>query len=620
MASTFETFRAFQRDCWLAIASLTVGWLLIQDVTRDGQFDANSNVVLLAVVGWFGWQMRHRLFLMRLGPHPALTPGLERSTMLACLALVGSVALGGAALCWWFGNRMPALGPSVLLAVVTLAGIHRIPAARIVKWLMQFGALAVVVLAVAEDDHLRTVSRYAEWLSDPWLQIGSLVVAALACASRKPLRHRAFLPPLMAPTWAEPPVNSVRDVLDQLRTSAAAMRVFRLGAFTVVAVATGPFVLALLLTVSGSHPGNANVVVLWLLAAVGGIVGERIVQVRLFHGFLLVQGFARSLTLASYALVATGAVVGTALSFAVGNWIPPIAPGVFIALVMIRHHRFTQLVAAFGALLMVAAVAWRGNELEQFAEFTSTLSHPWIQFAALVAAVPRVRNLRVTLAMPVLPSSRSAVTSSDFPLRQTVLENVASSARGLVYMFLFPLFLWVLNPDLPDFAFRLCALGWVSHMVISATTDSDIESRMARDWLLGVTDSRLALGRRCVAFNVLAVISWLPVGMVGVVIHATLFVQRDTLLVILLLGLIAAFAMIVLRGWTLGRLSERWQFGIELTAVIPLLASVFALDVIEYGPSDYALLVAAAVVAGAFAVEIGGRGLAKAKTLASPAG
>ena len=156
-------------------------------------------------------------------------------------------------------------------------------------------------------------------------------------------------------------------------------------------------------------------------------------------------------------------------------------------------------------------------------------------------------------------------------------------------------------------------------MVISATTDSDIESRMARDWLLGVTDSRLAVGRRCVAFNVLAVISWLPVGMVGVVIHATLFVQRDTLLVILLLGLIAAFEMIVLRGWTLGRLSERWQFGIELTAVIPLLASVFALDVIEYGPSDYALLVAAAVVAGAFAVEIGGRGLAKAKTLASPA-
>lgn len=157
MVSTLETLLAFQRDCWLAIAGLAVGWLLVQDVTSDGQFNANSNVVLLAVVGWFGWQVHHRLFLMRLGPHPVLTPGLERSTMLACLSLVGSVALIGAVFCWLYGNRMPALGPSVLLAAVTLAGIHRIRAARIVKWLMQFGALAVVVLAVAEDEHLQSV-------------------------------------------------------------------------------------------------------------------------------------------------------------------------------------------------------------------------------------------------------------------------------------------------------------------------------------------------------------------------------------------------------------------------------------------------------------------------------
>ena len=346
---------------------------------------------------------------------------------------------------------------------------------------------------------------------------------------------------------------------------------------------------------------------------------SRVAQVRLFHGFLLVEGFARSVALASYGLVAMACIVGATLSFAAGSWIPPIASGVFVALVMIKHHRLAQVVTAFGALSMVAAVAWRGRELEQFTEFTSVLSHPWIQLAALVAAAPLLRNLRMTSGLPALPTGRSAVTSGDFSLRQTVIENISSSTRGLVYMFLFPLFLWVLNPELPGFAFRLCAFGWVSIMVIGATTDLDLQSRMARDWLLGVGDSRLALGRRCVAFNVLAVISWIPAGMVGVAIHAFL-VQGNTLLVILPLGLIAAFAMIALRGWTLGRLSERWQIGIDLLTAIPLLAGAFVLDMAEYGASDYALLVAAAVLAGALTVEVGGRGLAKAKILASPSG
>lgn len=621
MVKTLETVRAFQRDCWLAIAGLAVGWLLVQDVTNDGQFNANSNVVLIAVVGWFGWQLHHRLFLMRLGPHPTLTPGLERSTMLACLVLVGSVALVGAVFCWWSGNRIPALGPSVLLAVVTLTGVHRIRAAWIVKRMLQFGALGVVVLAVAEYEHLRTVAGYAKWLSDPWLQIGSLAVAALAYALRKPVRNRAFLPLLLVPTWSERPLHSVRDGLGRLRKTAGAMRVFPTDGKFTLAAAGGSLLLAHLFTAFGSLPANANVVVLWLLAAVGGIVGNRIAQTLVFQGFVLVEGFARSITLASYGLIAIASVVGVALSLTVGNGIPPIAPGVFIALVMIVHHRHTQLVTAFSALFMIGAVVWRDSELERLTEFASALSHPWMQLAALVATVPMVHKLRMAFRLPVLLDSTSITTSPDPSLRQTVLKNVAWSARGLVRLLLVALFLWVLNPDLPGYAYRLVALGWLLLMVVAATTDSDIESRMARDWLLGVTDSRLALGRRCVAVDVLSIISWIPVGMVGVVLHATLLdVQGDTLLVILLLGLVAAFAMIALRGWTLGRLSDGWQTGIELLALHLLLAGVFVLDMAKYAGSDYALLVSAAVVAGALAVEVGGRGVAKAKILNSPVG
>lgn len=84
--------------------------------------------------------------------------------------------------------------------------------------------------------------------------------------------------------------------------------------------------------------------------------------------------------------------------------------------------------------------------------------------------------------------------------------------------------------------------------------------------------------------------------------------------------MIAAFAMVALRCWTLGRLSERWQLGIELLTVILLLAGVLVLDMAEHGASDYALLMVAAVVAGALAVEVGGRGLAKAKILNSSSG
>lgn len=621
MVKTLETLRAFQRDCWHAIACLAVGWLLVQDVTGDGQFNANSNVVLLGVVGWFGWQLHHRLFLVRLGPHPALTPDLERSTMLACLFLVGSVALGGAVFCWWSGNRIPALGPSVLLGVVILTGVHRIHAARIVKRLLQFGALGVVVLAVAEDEHLRTVARYAEWLSDPWLQIGSLVVAALACALRKPVRNRAFLPLLMVPTWSERPLHSLRDGLGRLRNTAGAMRVFRPDAKFIVAATGGCFLFAQLFTAFGSHPANANVVVLWLLAAVGGTVGNRIAGMLPFHGFVLVEGLARSTILASYGLIAIASVVGAALCLTVGNGIPPIAPGIFVALVMIAHHRHTQLVTAFGALFTVGTVAWRDLELERYTEFASALSHPWMQLAALVATVPVVHRFRMALRLPVLLDSRSIATAEDPSLRQAVLKNVARSARGLVGMLLFALFLWVLHPDLPGFAYRLVALGWLLLMVVAATIESDIESRMARDWLLGVTDSRLALSRRCVAVDVLCIISWIPVGMVGVVLHATLLdAQGDTLLVILLLGLVAGFAMIALRGWTLGRLSDGWQTGIDLLALHLLLAGVFVLDMAEYAASDYALLVSAAVVAGALAVEVGGRGVAKAQILNSSSG
>ena len=616
---TLETLRAFQRDCRLATAGLAVGWLLVQDVTSEGQFNWNSNVVLVALIGWFGWQLHQRLYAMRLGPHAALTPGLERSTMLACCVLVGSVALVGAVFCWWSGNRIPALGPCVLVGAVTLTGLHQIRAARIVKWPLQFGALGVVVLAVAEDELLQTVAKYAKWLSDPRLQIGSLVVAASACTLRKPVRNRAFLPPLMVPTWSERPLHSVRDVLGRLRSTAGAMRVFRPDGKFVVAAVGGSFLLAHLFTAFGFHPANANIVVLWLLATVGGIVGHRISQACVFHGFLLVEGFARSVMLTSYGLVAIASVVGAALSLTVGNAIPPIAPGVFIALVMIRHHRFTQPLTAFGAIFMFGTFMWWDSELERLTEFTSALSHPWMQFAAGVAAVPVVRYLQTGFRLPVLLDSRAAVTSEAISLRQTVLRNVTWSAGGLVGFLLFALFLWVLHPDLPGFVYRLIALGWPLLMLIAVTTESDIESRMARDWLLGVTDSRLALGRRCIAVDVVSIISWIPVGMVGVAIHATLLdVQGDSLLMILLLGLIAGFAMIALRGWTLGRLSDGWQTGIELLAVHLLLAGVFVLDMAEYGASDYGLLVSVTLMAGALAVEVGGRGLAKAKILNSP--
>ena len=625
MVSTLETLRAFQRDCWLAIAGLGVGWLLVQDLTGDGQFNANSNIVLLAVVGWFGWHLHDRFFLIRLGPHPALTPGLGRSTMLVCLVLIGAVALVGAVFCWRSGNRVPALGPSVLLVTVTLTGAHRIRAARAVKWLMQFGAFGVILLAVAEDEHLRTVARYAERLSDPWLQVGSLVVAALACTLRKPMRHRAFLPVLIVPRWPHRAPDSARDEFRRLRTTARAMDVSRLdrGLSAVVWVVVGAS-LAPSFTDFGSHPANANVVVLWLLAAIGGIVGRRVDEARSFHGFLLVDGFARSVTLTSYGLVAIASVVGAAISLTVGNWIPPIAPGVFVALVMVRHHRLTGPVTAFGLLFIGSFRAvWGVSGLERFSEFTSVLSHPWIQFAALVATVSIVRQLGMARKRPVLLGGRSTVTSGGYSLRRTIIENVASSTRSLVFMFLFPLFLWVFNSDFTGFALRLCALGWVMVMVRTAAT-ADVEGRMVRDWLLGATDSRLALARRCIAFDVAGVISWVPAGMVGVLLLGTLpDVQGDALPVVLLVGLIAAFAMIALRGWTLGRLPDGWRSGIDMVALLHLLGVVgvvFLLDVARFRALDYALLVSATVTAGVLAVEVGGRGLAKAKILNSPSG
>ena len=624
MGRTLQTMRAFRRDCWLAIACLAVGWLLVQDVTGGGPFNANSNVVLVALVGWFGWQMHPRLFLMRLGPHPVLTPGLERSTTLAGLVLVGSVTLVGAVFCWWFGNRTPAVGPSVLLAAATLTGVHRLYAARTVKWLMQIGAFGVVCMAVAEDEHLRAVVSYAEWLSHPWVQLGSLVAAALACTWRKPLRNRAVFPLRIVPS--SPSDRSSITAFggsDRLSKTVSAMRVFRSEWWLFAGAVLGSSVFAILITASGTHAANANVVVLWLLATVGGVVGNRVAQVRLFPGFLLVEGLVGSITLACCSIIAIACVIGVSLSLTVANWIPPLAPGLFIALAIVLHaQRFApvQSVTTLGALFIIGAVVWRGNELERFAEFTSALSHPWMQLAALAATIPVVGELRMTFGLPILFANRATVSSPAFSYRQALIKNVTMSAQFLVFMLLFALLLWTFMPDPPGFVYRVVALGWLQFMVISVT-DSDLEGQMARDWMLGVANSRLALARRCAAFQVLCVTSWVPVGIVGVVIHGTLLgTLGDSLVDILLLGLIAAFAMIVLRCWTLGRLSDGWQLRTEILCGLLALAGVFVLGMAERGALDYAALVLTAVVTAALAVEVGGRGLARASVLTSPVG
>ncbi len=154
-------------------------------------------------------------------------------------------------------------------------------------------------------------------------------------------------------------------------------------------------ILATCLIMAGLYPffAASNAVLVFTVASLGCLVGSRIGQLAVWSGSILVPRHTRSLFALCVSSVVLAAILTGLACWSLGNPAPAVAPALLVGAAMmryaIRRPVVPRVVAVWWVILAfvtLCGVAFDGarQPLVQLAQFSSVLSHVWIQLAVLV--------------------------------------------------------------------------------------------------------------------------------------------------------------------------------------------------------------------------------------------
>ncbi len=182
--SWFQTLRAFQIECW-TLGWVCLFWLPVTDMwTSFGDFVPNSNIALVSMFAFVAALVGSRALQLRDLPITALLPGCATTLYWVCIFSLSVAALVGAVYCWLVGNTRPAFGPGLLVAVIILqcgASFGR----QALGYVAALCFCSIAVAGIVGDAFLAALSQHTLQMSDSWIQVSSLTLAAIVFAHFK---------------------------------------------------------------------------------------------------------------------------------------------------------------------------------------------------------------------------------------------------------------------------------------------------------------------------------------------------------------------------------------------------------------------------------------------------
>ena len=190
MRPTLELLRSFSREAW-ATSLVLAQWLFLAIANTPV---AASNALLLWNVASLGCLVGSRVGELRAWPGTVLAAGYTRSLLTVCVVGTGSSTIAAAACCWFLGNSVPGIAPAFLVGLVVVRitiGAPIAPALIVVwNWLGVFALLYATILEAGTGAPSRLVDATSA-LSHLPAQIASLLAAILVLHA---LRRAVRLP------------------------------------------------------------------------------------------------------------------------------------------------------------------------------------------------------------------------------------------------------------------------------------------------------------------------------------------------------------------------------------------------------------------------------------------
>ncbi|MCY4059866.1 MAG: hypothetical protein OXG44_17915 [Gammaproteobacteria bacterium] len=354
----------------------------------------------------------------------------------------------------------------------------------------------------------------------------------------------------------------------------------------------------------------------------GLVVGFAVRRIHDWQGTILAPRFSGSLFVAGAILIGSVGITGLAVCWFAGNPMPLIGPalvigcGIFFGLVdrpPWSAHLGPSFVDTFSPWAFAA-----GGVLVLLRHLDGTFSHDWPQiveigFAGLVLALVR-RGLNSPPQPGSVPEA-AFFNRTRYAVRWS--EEVWTEAQASIVVLGIIVAVWLVIPTAWQSALAVGLLGGLWTLFTAASLADSLRSlpqRLRWNWLLAGRRSRTVAGRQASVPIVLRVVTSLPVGAAGVLVHAS----RDSVpkgetlfdeLLVLYAGLLAA-ALAGMRFRKLQRSVRRYS--VPWVALVGIAGACLA-GLAPFSPDSIGIgiLVVVLLSLAALSAVLGGRGLAR---------
>ena len=355
----------------------------------------------------------------------------------------------------------------------------------------------------------------------------------------------------------------------------------------------------------------------------GLVAGFAVRRIHDWHGSILAPRFPGSLFVAGAILIGTVGAIGLALCWIAGNHTPLVGPALVIAcgafFGLVDRSRWSAY-GALGPSVVDRISPWAFAALGVLAllrHLDGTFPHHWPQLVEVGAAGVVLAFVRRGLndhAWPSQDAKPAFVKGTRYAVRWHEDVWNETQAGGVVLGVIVAV--WLATPTAWT-AFAVGMLGGLWVLFVAASLADSLRSlhlRLRWNWLLANQRSRRDSGRRVSVRLVLRLLTSLPVGAVGVVVHAsqdsvlegrTLFEE----LLVVYIGLLAA-ALACMRFHGVDRSVRRHLvLWVALSGIAGACLAGFA--PLSYEVIGNGILVVVLSSLAALTVVLGGRGLGR---------
>ena len=368
----------------------------------------------------------------------------------------------------------------------------------------------------------------------------------------------------------------------------------------------------------------SNAMLVFTVASLGCLVGSRIGQLAVWSGGIVVPRYMGSLFALCVSSVVLAAILTGLACWSLGNPAPAVAPALLVGAAMmryaIRRPVVPRVVAVWWVILAfvtLCGVAFDGarQPLVQLAQFSSVLSHVWIQLAVLVGIGLILPGTQRALVPPTTGIDRTVHSLIGFGnfAREDLRKGASDAAQALGMLIL----MWYFFPKSIEMIFLSVWLVSYGSAVLN-WWECTVHVQLSRDWIFGIAQDREQLGRRAAARVVWMSLPWLVLGTGWSGIHAfaTAPAEGFFLKEVLLVHIAALLVATVLCHLT-RRLPPSFPFRlcVYLSVLVLVGSACGYFAFYDYHAGGYALLIFALIGATVLTVFLGGRALARAEVL-----